>query len=492
MNLNSKRIKEQIVSLFDKKVFLIFFALFGSFFLAEMCSTSLLYRGDSGGDSSVFRYVAYAMTNGKIPYRDVFDHKGPLLYLINYLGFVINKEVGVWFFEFISLFITICFVFKIANKVCKNNIFCVITTILSLSLLANYFQGGNLTEEYAVPLIAISIYIFIDYYENNQTSLLKLIICGFCGGCVLMLRPNMAVVWLVFPIFVLINEVRSKNYKPLAKYGVFFVLGVIIAIVPFITYFLAVGALKDFFDVYILFNLEYSANSGSIISVPKSVYQFMTPLIYLAVVTLLLCICKRKQILFNFTYLSCIALTLISLSMSGFAFGHYGMILVPLLTYPLGVLFAKVKVDFFSKVVVSSLLVVVFMNSLLFPSVNFAKHIINISNIIKNESIDEIVNYVDENTNEDDKILVTGNHNILYLKCDRLSASKYSYQSPIVNVRDQILIEFYDEINQEKPSVIIIPKGLEDYLDMQDFIAEHEYLEMLSNDQYTLYQQKDE
>jgi len=37
-------------------------------------------------DTEVYRYVALVMQKGGVPYRDVFDHKPPLIYFINYLG----------------------------------------------------------------------------------------------------------------------------------------------------------------------------------------------------------------------------------------------------------------------------------------------------------------------------------------------------------------------------------------------------------------------
>ena len=42
-------------------------------------------RGESTTDSSVFRTVAMMMRYGYMPYRDSFDHKGPLLYIIEFL-----------------------------------------------------------------------------------------------------------------------------------------------------------------------------------------------------------------------------------------------------------------------------------------------------------------------------------------------------------------------------------------------------------------------
>ena len=63
----------------------------------------------TGVDSSVFRTIALQMDEGIMPYRDTFDHKGPLLYLINYVGMKISFNNGIWFIEFISFFVTLVF-----------------------------------------------------------------------------------------------------------------------------------------------------------------------------------------------------------------------------------------------------------------------------------------------------------------------------------------------------------------------------------------------
>ena len=57
---------------------------FVSFFLLSSSMVPIGQR-NSSIDYSVFRYVALLIREGKVLYRDVFDHKGPLLYFINYL-----------------------------------------------------------------------------------------------------------------------------------------------------------------------------------------------------------------------------------------------------------------------------------------------------------------------------------------------------------------------------------------------------------------------
>lgn len=62
-----------------------------------------------GVDTNVFHYVAAVMAKGGAMYRDTFDHKGPLLYFINYLGLKISYYSGAWLLEFVLLFVWVVF-----------------------------------------------------------------------------------------------------------------------------------------------------------------------------------------------------------------------------------------------------------------------------------------------------------------------------------------------------------------------------------------------
>ena len=74
-------------------------------------------------DSSVFLYIGKRMTEGKIPYRDLFDHKGPILYFIEYLGIKISKTdyTGVWLLEALNILITIVFMREKIKKEKKTS-----------------------------------------------------------------------------------------------------------------------------------------------------------------------------------------------------------------------------------------------------------------------------------------------------------------------------------------------------------------------------------
>ena len=68
-------------------------------------------------DSSMFQYFGYAMTNGKIIYTEIFDHKGPIIFSLNALGRLISSTVnGIWYIEVLFIFL---FFLYVSN--CKRN-----------------------------------------------------------------------------------------------------------------------------------------------------------------------------------------------------------------------------------------------------------------------------------------------------------------------------------------------------------------------------------
>jgi len=49
-------------------------------------------------DAGVFLYAAQVLLDGGLPYRDVWDHKPPLIYVLDALGLLLGagSPVGVW------------------------------------------------------------------------------------------------------------------------------------------------------------------------------------------------------------------------------------------------------------------------------------------------------------------------------------------------------------------------------------------------------------
>lgn len=453
---------------------------------AFVFSNSLFYT-----DSSVFNYVAFAIKNGQIPYKDTFDHKGPLQYLINYIGYLINPRNGIWYLEFISIILTLFFVFKTANKF--SNVFSsIVATILVMAPLSSTIEGGNLVEEFAMPFISASIYIFIIYFFSGNIKTYQLILCGFCGGCVLMLRPNMAVVWLVMPIAVVINEMIFKKSKAVYRYFGYFVLGVAVAIVPFILYFAANNAVVDFFNCYIKFNLMYSGEKN--VSTVEAIRQFSSSIIFRAsLIVVLLHIIAKKNLLFNITYLIFLITNILVISMSGRLYAHYAMILIPTAAYPMGLLVSylflfKLKKNYIAcvPIIIATVLLLLsnFNKGWIIPYNKTIDGITGKSTVSYLRPVEDAANYIVEKTEEDDRILVVGNENQIYTLSERLSTTKYSYQIPIIYIGEDIKKEFFGEITQSPPKLIVV---VTDIPGIKEFIEINNYNEVKRIGSYIFY-----
>ena len=65
-------------------------------------------------DSAVYITVAQGITRGQLPYLDLVDNKGPLLYLMSVPGLFLGGFTGIWITELVLIFISVLFGYKTA------------------------------------------------------------------------------------------------------------------------------------------------------------------------------------------------------------------------------------------------------------------------------------------------------------------------------------------------------------------------------------------
>ena len=76
-------------------------------FILHFSSSTTLFKPDCFGfDSAFFQSIGKLWLEGIIPYRDYFDHKGPVLFMINALGYMFsNTRLGLFLVQ--SVFFSI-------------------------------------------------------------------------------------------------------------------------------------------------------------------------------------------------------------------------------------------------------------------------------------------------------------------------------------------------------------------------------------------------
>lgn len=433
----------------------------------------------AGVDSSVFRTVAMYMRDGYMPYRDIFDHKGPLLYLYNRLGMLISDWKGVWVIEWLSLGVTFWFIYKTAGLIC-GRLLSLVTLLIVGAALFPYFDGGNYSEEYALPYIAASLFIFADYFLRGRVGRFRLAVCGFCFGAVCLLRANMIAVWLVFCIAVLIKQVREKEYFHIITFALWFTAGVAVIAVPTVIWLAANGVFGDFVENYLLFNSAYvsDADRASKINRYRAFSYFANNTFVLLSGCGMLYSCAKKKDLFHASYLFCFLTSLLLICISGQQYSHYGMVLIPLMSYPIAALLGgkgrQTAGNSAFVLVAAYILAVTALPQWMSGLDHAAECFWHRGNRVRGDEIGVISDWICENTEKEDRITVYGNYNIFYVLSDRLSASRYSYQLPIGEVDKNILERYYAELRNRNPKVIVVrPDELTE--EMEDFIAQFAY-----------------
>ncbi len=464
-----------------KKYYIYIIFMFIAIGICMRLTTSPLFNY-TGIDGSVFLYTARGITNGKAVYSQIFDHKGPLIYLINCIATIMDNEfLGIWIIEIIAVFIDICLLYKISKIFLKeDSLKAVLATIISISPLVMYFQEGNFTEEYAISFILGALYLFIkimrkDYNGNKK----EFFLIGLFLGEVLMLRPNMIVVWVVYYIFYLIEFCKQKRIKEFfLKTALYGALGLITAILPFFIYLICVDAFHDFINEYIIFNFSYSeAKSYTYSMVIHFFIKQSKVFLFSLIINLLYMFLaikrykeERKVIITSFLF-SIFSFLIVIQPCNTYL--HYAIILIPCIIIPITLLIRKIKNE-----IVLIILLCITILIITNKETRIIKEQLNSKYI---NSSKQIVEQIENNTEYNDKISVLGNNCLIYLLSNRESATRYPYQLPIANIDKNIQKEFIKQLENEKPKMIInlmngngefqtkIKEYLEEKLEMEEY-----------------------
>lgn len=304
--------------------------------------TSPFYVNHAFSDSAMFQVIGKGWAEGSLPYVDLWDSKGPLIFFINALGFLLTgSATGIYIIQILSLTITfaVCYVWMCDVFGRRGAVLSCILLFLALPL--NY-DFGNMTEEYLLPLLMLSFYLIYKWatesYDNGNMEhpARYSLIYGALLGCSLMTRLTNAVGVLTAVAFICVCLVYKRLWFCLLRNALFFLIGFIVVVLPFVVYFGSKGILHDMWYGTFIYNVKYASHSLSHLTPDMFVYGFYryAPCMLLVAVSLLIFVRYRKAML----WLSVSAVTLVYLLMS-LGFYHYGMICLPYLCVSVVLLF---------------------------------------------------------------------------------------------------------------------------------------------------------
>ncbi len=215
-------------------------------------------------DSGFYAYFAKAILHGQIPYRDLWDNKPPLGYYLNVAALLIFGQTpsGVWWSSIV--WVMGCLIlFYLVSKKLFGRITAGISSILLLITLMNpqIFQGGNLTEVYALaPQIGIIGITYLFFTDHRKTWFAFL--AGVLTACAFMIKQTTIGLGCASVLIMMVSSINNWKIREVIKTGLGFSLGFSGLMALISLYWLWIGALGDL--VSGVFSQGLSSLGGSV------------------------------------------------------------------------------------------------------------------------------------------------------------------------------------------------------------------------------------
>ncbi len=229
-------------------------------------TSSFLYGFNRWVDSNCIFTVGKSIFYGKVPYKDLMDHKGFLLHLINGIGSLISFRsfFGVYIMELIagSIFLLACY--KTLLLFTDRKVLCLMPFLALGAFGAKCFEQGASAEEFCLPFLAFSFYIGLRSVVNRRMlTLREAFLLGVFASCVFWIKYNVCGLFIGLWIGLCIFYIQNNLHRQLPKVFVSFCMGLMPISAAIILYFAVNHALSDLWTVYFYNNIfNYTVVSG--------------------------------------------------------------------------------------------------------------------------------------------------------------------------------------------------------------------------------------
>jgi len=226
--------------------------------LCSMCSP--LYPLNIWDDANCLLTVGRVMKEGGVLYRDVYEQKGPLLYLIHMLAAMISDSsfLGVFLFEIASFTVVLAFVQRmICLWTSKSAAWAGTMLFGACVLVSRSFARGDSAEEFCLPFLVAALYVVCAHAKRSEGALTarKMFLLGIAAGCVTTIKYT--ALGLFFGLCLAQGGflIAKRDVRSVLKSAGVFLFGMALPVLPWLMYFAAHGALPDAYTAYIHNNI---------------------------------------------------------------------------------------------------------------------------------------------------------------------------------------------------------------------------------------------
>lgn len=329
----------------DKQRFLlpIFFFSISFLFLMVCSKSSFLYAINDWPDVNIYYTLGKGIVDGQVPYRDLFEQKGPLLFFIYALAYVLSPTnyIGSFVLEVLSFTVLLFYIYKIMTLYISSKASALLIPVFSLLLVtSNSFYYGGSAEEFVLPPLTVGLYHLLRFFRHGGNISYKAVfVNGIFAGCVLWIKYTMLGFWLAWMASLFFIMVYQKQAARAFRSCLVFLGGMALASLPILLYFFANNALQELFYTYFYVNLFAYAEHTSILW--RLLMLLLLPLwhmiqnwaisIFIIIGIFAFMVQKKylSQTYMRVSLLSCFLLLNVSVFFRGTAYAYYFFIFSP-------------------------------------------------------------------------------------------------------------------------------------------------------------------
>ena len=266
---------------------------------------SPLSKGNVWVDTNAMLEVGRAWTHGYMPYRDVFEQHGPLMFFYFFVANVISEHgyIGLFVVEVLNLIGIWVVVTKLLNKVTNPILNKTLATFLVATfVLSHAFEYGGSPEEFATFWTLLGILMAYRFLDADRTAQIIRLGAGFGLAIVAVFLIKYTLLGALIGVTLVVGLVGiARRFKKLLIFGMtaLGVFAVINGVVLTILHFL--GDARAFINVYFITNMKaysetvtFSQRLDYFKAAGSGLWEAYAVLLIIAVVAVLALIDRKK------------------------------------------------------------------------------------------------------------------------------------------------------------------------------------------------------
>lgn len=265
--MNSLKNKKAYEKSYEKS-YEILFLILSAFLIVMLASrSSFFYPCNDWNDANSYFSVGKALFNGKMPYRDVFDQKGMILYFLYGLAYLVSHTTfaGVFLLEAALAAADLAGIFRILQLYVqrKTALFLAPVALAAAFCSKSFYQGGS-AEEICYPFLIWGLYLSLRYfrteYPAKEMSRRSLFVGGILAGIVANIKFTVLGFFFAWMMCAAFAFLARKDFFGAVKACLIFLLGMALPFVPWLIYFGVQKGLYEWYFGYVYVNVFAYSN----------------------------------------------------------------------------------------------------------------------------------------------------------------------------------------------------------------------------------------